>query len=72
MENFNQLWEAVVTRAVLDLQSESEEIRQEAADWFFIENEDFGFVCEALDIKPEKLRERLLQGGYSQCKIKLT
>ena len=49
------LWRAVIDRAMHDLGSENNRIRQDAEDWFDVCNEDFVEVCRLADIFPKEV-----------------
>lgn len=64
------LWEAVIVRAILDLQSSNKEVKEEAEEWLYWENADFQTVCEMLEINPERLRKKVKSGEVNICRIK--
>ena len=70
-----RLLAAVLQRAITDFLSGDRELAEGARVWLLEEDEDgeaplsFSFVCEALDLDPESLRQAIFSQGKSDVSV---
>ena len=73
--NNRKLWAEVLKLAVLDLQEKNSALKKAAH--VFIKSDDLRFpsfvsICRALDLDPQKIRDRLLFGNVTKKSFQVT